>query len=163
MALFACRASDGGDVERRLEPLVLLDVRRAAEPFGDVAVLVEHRLGAHEVPSILAIARQQPELGLVELTRLERPLPARHRALDVVRVHAAGPPVAQQLVLREAEELRRALRDEVEQSVGPRGPHLHGDRLGHHAEARLAFLQRDGEPLGRVGARAQGRAWRGRA
>ncbi len=129
-------------VERGGELLLLLDVGIAPEPLDDASVVSTQRIGAHQVPVVLAVARPQSELDLVRLAALERLSPPLGHALHVVGVHGLPPSAAEHLVHGATEEFRGLLRHEVELTVGLRRPHLHRDRLGHLAEVPLAHAQR---------------------
>ena len=62
--------------------------------------------------------------------------------MQVVRVHAFRPAVADLVLQTASPELQPRLVEEVAALVGARAPHHHGSGVGHHPEAFLALTQR---------------------
>ena len=121
--------------------LGLVDVRVRAQPAHDRAVRSALGVRAAEVPAVLAVASAEPELDLVRFSGRERVHPPCDAQLRVVRVQHGDPAVAEDLRHRLLEVRDHALADEVERTVGLRGPHLHRNLLDQEPPLGLRVVR----------------------
>ena len=158
------------DSRQRLEPL--LDLGLLAEGRHDVgeqaralfaqtprvhvdadphhpreAGLGEHRRAPVEDPAVRAVVAEQPVLHLERSARLERAAVDAEAALEVVRMHALGPAVAELLLHRAPAELQPPAVEVGAASRGLGHPHQRRRRVRDGPEALLL----DG--VGRIDAR----------
>ena len=123
--------------------------RRAAfASFADVAVAVLHRMGAHQMPTVVAVEPTKPKLRRVGQLRRKRKLPLRDDIGQVVWMDDRRPAVAFELLEVHAGVLIDLVVEPVEPAVSCCGPDLVGHCLGQRTKAALALAQRRFDLLG---------------
>jgi hypothetical protein len=121
--------------------LLVLDVRRGAEPLEHLAAGPEHRQGAAQVPAIHAVVPLEPVLRLEPAAGRDRAPHEVHVDVEIVPVNAPLPPPRFGFALREARVLGPLAVHVLHGPVGARDPHDLGERIGQVPEALLALAQ----------------------
>jgi hypothetical protein len=93
-------------------------------------------------PTVLPIRPPQAIFHREGLARLEGGLVSVEAMRNILRVHPFCPTIAHLLHHRSAGKIQPRFVEEGTTSVSTRHPDDDGRRIGHHAEARLAFPQR---------------------
>ena len=119
----------------------LLDIRAGAEPARDPALLIPHRLGAPQHPTVLAGAMPQPVFDAIWLSRGQAVPPRGPGAFLIVGMENVGPAGSVRGALRHAGVVVPALVEEVVIAVRARGPDHLIDGVGDRLKLGLAFPQ----------------------